>query len=396
MMDILKKSARPVPMIAFTLATVLPAAFLAIGASQGGMWLWLAFLYMAAITIVVDQVLPFGTADAPEGQEVLAADNLLVGLGAAALVLMMIATWAIAGSSSLSFIERLLMLLGTGLWLGQVAHPAAHELIHRTNKPMFHLGQAVYSAMLVGHHASAHRLVHHRHVATDQDPNSAREGETFYQYLQRAWKGSFDAGLKAENEMRARSNGGLTDPHPYLIYIGGAVLALIVAIWIAGVLGLFVWLLLSAHATVQIFLSDYVQHYGLRRAVQDGRTAPVGLEHSWNTAHWLSSATMLNAPRHSDHHANPTRPYPLLRLPAPDVAPQLPWPLPMACTMALFPTTWKARMEPLLARWRTLHGNATVPPETAPDSPAPAATMAADTAADTSPAAGNHDDVTPT
>lgn len=384
MLEILKKSSRPVPMVAFTLASVLPAAFLAIGAAQGGFWLWAAVLYMAVFTVALDQVLPFRTADAPEGQEILSADNLLVGLGAAALVLMLIATWAIAGgSSSLSFIDRLLMLVGTGLWLGQVAHPAAHELIHRTNKPMFHLGEAVYSAMLIGHHASAHRLVHHRHVASDEDPNSAREGESFYSYVQRAWKGSFAAGLKAENEMRARSaGGGLTDPHPYILYIGGAVLALILAMWIAGFFGLVVWLLLAAHAQVQIFLSDYVQHYGLRRGADaGGRVAPVGLEHSWNSAHWLTSAMSLNAPRHSDHHMNPARPYPLLRLP--ETAPLLPWPLPVACTLALFPTTWKQRMQPQLDRWRAAQGAQRAAPEVLPPEEPEA------------PGPTDHDEVTP-
>lgn len=383
-----KKSARPVPMVAFTLASVVPAAFLALGAAQGGFFLWFAFLYMAALTILIDQVLPFGAADAPEGAEVLSADNLLVGLGAAALVLMMITTWAVAGGSSLNFLERLVMLVTAGLWLGQIAHPAAHELIHRTNKPMFHLGQAVYSALLIGHHASAHRLVHHRHVATDEDPNTAREGETFYQYVQRAWKGSFDAALKAETEMRSHASGP-KGVHPFLIYIGGGALALIVSMWIAGALGLLVWLLLAAHAQVQIFLSDYVQHYGLRRSVQDGRAAPVGMEHSWNTPHWLSSAMMLNAPRHSDHHLNPSRPYPLLRLPAPEIAPQLPWPLPMACTMALFPDYWKRMMQPQLARWQSQHGGAAAQ--------ARAQSAAADDAGDGDlpPGGAGHDPVTP-
>ena len=30
----------------------------------------------------------------------------------------------------------------------------------------------------------------------------------------------------------------------------------------------------------------------------------------------------------------------------------LPWPLPLACTLALFPKLWKRRIAPHLARWR--------------------------------------------
>ena len=351
MLEMLKKSGRPVPMAAFVAASVLPVAFLALGASAGGFWLWFAFLYMAVLSVAIDYVLPFGSEDW-EGKEPLSADNLLVGIGAAALVILPIATWAVAGGSSLGFFERLIMLITTGFWLGQVAHPAAHELIHRTSKPLFHLGQAVYTAMLFGHHTSAHRLVHHKYAASAQDPNSAREGEMFHHFAQRAWKGSFDAGLKAESEMRARASGS-QGVHPYLIYVGGAVVAIILAYALAGVLGVLVWLIMAAHAQAQILVADYVQHYGLRRTtLADGTLEPMGPQHSWNTEHWFTSAMMLNAPRHSDHHMNPTRPYPMLRLPARDEAPRLPWPMPMACAMAFHPRIWKENITPYLAKWR--------------------------------------------
>jgi alkane 1-monooxygenase len=61
---------------------------------------------------------------------------------------------------------------------------------------------------------------------------------------------------------------------------------------------------------------------------------------------------MLNAPRHSDHHAHPQRPYPALRLPTETDAPQLPWPLPMACMIALCPPLWKRAIRPSLNKWR--------------------------------------------
>ena len=61
---------------------------------------------------------------------------------------------------------------------------------------------------------------------------------------------------------------------------------------------------------------------------------------------------MLNAPRHSDHHSHPARPYPALRLGEPDEAPRLPWPLPVACTLALFPPLWKRAIRPTLRRWQ--------------------------------------------
>jgi len=99
-------------------------------------------------------------------------------------------------------------------------------------------------------------------------------------------------------------------------------------------------------------MSDYVQHYGLRRTVgPDGRPEPVGPRHSWNAPHWFTSALMLNAPRHSDHHAHPSRPYPELTLPAPDTAPTLPHSLPVMACLALWPSQWRRVMDPRARLW---------------------------------------------
>jgi alkane 1-monooxygenase len=201
-------------------------------------------------------------------------------------------------------------MLGAGLWFGQVSNPMAHELIHRSNRVRYGLGVAVYTSLLFGHHSSAHRLVHHRHAASAADPNSARAGEGFYRFFLRAWGGSFLRGWAEENALRARSKAGRW-LHPYAVYLGGAALALMVAASFAGGWGLVVWVALALHAQLQLMLSDYVQHYGLTRATRDdGRLEPVAARHSWNAPQWFSSAMMLNAPRHSDHHAHPARPFP--------------------------------------------------------------------------------------
>ncbi len=180
------------------------------------------------------------------------------------------ATWAVAGPSGLSGGQRVLMALGCGFWLGQVAHPAAHELIHRGHRGLFNMGRAFYAAVLFGQHASAHRLVHHRHVGTDDDPNSAPEGMGFYRFAARAWWGSFILGWAAEDWLRERRNGP-QGPHPYSLYLAGGALALALAVAIAGLPGLLVWAALAFHVQVQILVSDYVQHYGCAaRAWQTG------------------------------------------------------------------------------------------------------------------------------
>ncbi|MGQ0566144.1 MAG: alkane 1-monooxygenase [Gemmobacter sp.] len=329
----------------FAVAALAPLPLIGLGLLGGG-WVVVGLIYMTVFTAILDQAIAWAAPDAPEGAEFPAADALLVALGLAHLAAMPVAVWAIAGDSGLGRWERIALFAGFGLWLGQVSNPAAHELIHRGHRGLFRLGAAVYATLLFGHHASAHRLVHHRHAASRQDPNTARRGEGFYRFFLRAWVGSFRAGWLAERDRHR----GL---HPYAGYLAGSTLGLSAGGLVAGWAGVAVWALLALHAQSQLLLSDYVQHYGLMRArLPDGRLEPVGDRHSWNAPHWFSAALMLNAPRHSDHHAHPARPYPALRLPAADRAPRLPYALPVCCLIALAPPLWRRMIHPHLAPWR--------------------------------------------
>lgn len=332
-------------MVLFAAATLAPVALLALGL-QGGAWAWAGLLYMTALAALMDRILPLVTPAAPEGAEFPAAEALLVTLGLVHLGLLPAAVWAAAGDSRLGVGARVALALGAGLWIGQVAVPAAHELIHRGDRGRFVLGAAVYASILFGHHASAHRLVHHRHVATRDDPNTARPGEGFWRFFLRAWAGSFRAGLRAERALRG--HGG-----PYAGYLLGSAFGLAGGYALAGLPGVAVWGGVALHAVSQILLSDYVQHYGLvRRPRPDGKPEPVGDRHSWNAPHRFTGRMMLSAPRHSDHHAHPARPFPALRLPAATDAPRLPHALPVCCVVALVPPLWRRMMAPHLAPWR--------------------------------------------
>ncbi len=324
---------------AFALATLTPAALLALGAFWGGPVLWAAPVAVGALWVVMDRLPgPSQSGEFPAG------DGLLALLGLLQLLLLPLAVWAL--STRLHGADWLIGLIGFGLFFGQVGNPAAHELIHRADRRLMRLGVAVYIAFLFGHHTSAHRLVHHSHVATPHDPNSARRGLGFWRFLPRAWIGSFRAGYAAEEALRLRAAGRRLNPYP--LYVGGALVLMLGALVSFGPRGLAIYLLLAAHTQSQLLVSDYVQHYGLRRArLPDGRFEPVGPAHSWNATGWYSAAVTLNAPRHSDHHAHPSRPYPQLQLPPGSAL--LPAPLPAMALLALVPPLWRRVMDPRLA-----------------------------------------------
>ena len=335
-------------MTRFYIATLSPVVLIALACLAGGVWPVLALAYMTVFVPLADRLGP--EALPPVAGAVRAANSLSVLLALAHLALLPLGVWAIAGAPWLGGAGRLLTGMALALFLGQVSHPNAHELIHRGARVLRRLGVAVYVTLLFGHHASAHPKVHHIHVATDRDPNSARLGESLYPFLLRAWIGSFRAGWQAETAARARraTPGGW---HPYWTYITGALASLAVAGLLAGWAGIGVYLALCLYAQLQLLLADYVQHYGLRRRIgPDGRAEPAGPQHSWNAPQWYSSALMLNAPRHSDHHLHPGRPYPELRL-EPERMPVLPRSMPVMAVVALLPPVWHRMMAPRLRKW---------------------------------------------
>ncbi|MFL4471901.1 alkane 1-monooxygenase [Tateyamaria armeniaca] len=329
-----------VRLLPFAVATLTPAALLLVAFVHGGLWAGSA---IAAITVLVFGLDKIGRM-APTGEGDGHALSLL--LGVVHFVLLGAAAWAMNGP--LPLLDKVLIVIGCGLYFGQISNSNAHELIHRPERWAFRLGAANYASLLFGHHTSAHRLVHHVHAATPKDPATARRGEGFWTYLPRTWAGSFRAGLRAERQR----HGGRRWPAPYLAYVTGAVLTLLAAYALgemAGVIGL---IAIAVYAQTQLMLSDYVQHYGLERAVRsDGRREPMGPQHSWNAPHWYSSAMMLNAPRHSAHHTQPAQAFPRLDLDA-QTMPMLPQSLPVMAVIALVPPIWRRIMDKRVAAWR--------------------------------------------
>lgn len=333
-------------MIRFLTATLLPAALLVCGALWGGAWALLALVSITVFTAAMDRLT--GEIAAPVAGHALAVP-LPVALGVVHFALWPLAIVSLGRGWPGGVVDQGLMFLAFGVYFGQISNSVAHELVHATRRGRARLGAAVYTSLLHGHHASAHRLVHHVHAATERDPNTARLGEGFWEYLPRAAFGEFFEGWRAENRRRARLARGI---HPYTGYVAGAIAALAMALWLAGWAGFWWAVALAAYAQMQLFLSDYVQHYGLlRKTDAAGRVEPVGPRHAWNAPHWYSAAMMLNAPRHSDHHMRPGRDFAALELDA-GAMPMLPSSIPVMATLALVPPLWRRVMDRRVARWQ--------------------------------------------
>jgi alkane 1-monooxygenase len=331
------------PVIArYALVTLVPALLIALGATIWGPAGLLALIWLTVVAAGMDHVLEPPALD--DHDHAPWADRLSLALGLIHVVLLALVLTGL-GNPALGVGQTLALLLATASFFGQVSHPNAHELIHRRSPLLRAVGAAVYTSVGFGHHVSAHRLVHHRFVGTEQDPNTPLPGESFWTYLPRAWRGSFEAGLTCEIEkLERRGLSGQSARNPYVIWVGGAALSLILSIWLGGIGGGLSLIVLGALFGGQVLLSDYIQHYGLQRLeMPNGRVEPVAPHHSWNAPRGFSSYLMMNAPAHSEHHMHPDRPYD--RLDPQAEVPTLPWSLPVMAMLATVPSVWHRIMD---------------------------------------------------
>ncbi|MFK7870979.1 MAG: alkane 1-monooxygenase [Roseobacter sp.] len=343
-------------MIWYTIASLTPAVLLSLACIWGGVFPLLAVLSITVVVFFLDKL----THSIPPTDA--SGRMLSLLLAAVHFPLLALGVWSLGTGAGLDLIDKLLIFTGLGLYFGQVSNSNAHELIHASARLPRRLGGLIYVSLLHGHHVSAHLRVHHVHAATDADPNSARAGEGFWRYALRVLRGEFTAGRDAETRHRARARGP-KPPHPYIGYIAGGLITLVVALLLAGFKGLIAYLALALYAQLQLLLSDYVQHYGLRRRLlATGKPEPVGPQHSWNAPKWYSSAMMLNAPRHSDHHMRPARAFPALEV-TPETMPILPHSLPVMAVLALFPPLWRRVMDRRVARWQKTAEPTGTPPD---------------------------------
>ena len=100
-------------------------------------------------------------------------------------------------------------------------------------------------------------------------------------------------------------------------------------------------------------VSNYIQHYGLRRIrLPGGRYETVKARHAWSADYRFSNWLHYNMQRHADHHAATNRRYPLLQYHGTDASPQLPGSYAQVGSLALSPKRWFAAMDPLVDRVR--------------------------------------------
>lgn len=250
-------------------------------------------------------------------------------------------TW-VAGD--LSLVGRIGMILTMGLVTG-IGINTAHELGHKSNKLERRLSKIALAPTAYGHFYVEHNRGHHSRVATPEDPASARLGESFWRFLPRTVAGSLGSAWHLERGRLQRQGRRVWSQRNNVLNAWMLTVILFGALAVTLGPSVLVFLLLQAAYGVSLLEAvNYLEHYGLcRQRLDTGRYERVRPEHSWNSNNVVTNVALFHLQRHSDHHANPTRRYQVLR--HFDEAPELPSGYAALVGLVLFPPLWRRVMD---------------------------------------------------
>jgi len=267
--------------------------------------------------------------------------------------LMIPAQMAVIFTGGQYFIEHDLtsgQLIGLSILIGVVTATlgitTGHELVHKTTKLEQILGGILYSTVCYGGFKVEHVRGHHVNVSTEKDPSSAEYNQTLYHFLPRAMRHNTLAAFRLEaSRLKAKGLSAWHYRNELLYWYGLSVVWFSICCVLWGLQGGVYFLLQAFAAAVVLETINYVEHYGLRRKLQEeGGFEKVMPHHSWNNDYLLSNLLLFQLQRHADHHYRAAKRYQVLINHA--ALPQLPLGYPIMLLMAFVPPLWFWVMNP--------------------------------------------------
>lgn len=254
-------------------------------------------------------------------------------------------------SGTNTLLETIGIVLSMGMACGILGINAAHELGHRSTGYEQTMSKMLLLTSLYMHFFIEHNRGHHRHVSTDEDPASARRGEWVYTFYFRTIIGSWLSAWKLEKERLGKKGYSFWSIHNEMLRFQLFQIALLVAIAVIFDVRTMLFFMLAAFIGILLLETvNYIEHYGLRRQMVNGKYERTMPSHSWNSNHPLGRLMLLELSRHSDHHYQASRKYQILR--HFDDSPQMPTGYPGMIILSLFPPLWFYVMDRQIHRYQ--------------------------------------------
>lgn len=329
--------------LTYMAAYLVPISAL-LGIAWLGIWTWATFVLTFVILPILELFTPKSTQNFPAEQEEKRSKRFIFNglLYLNAPLLFGVVGWYLWTIThiDLPFWQMAGLTFSSGIVAGANGINVAHELGHRARKSEQWLAQIMLIPSLYQHFFIEHNRGHHKNIATDADPASARLGEHVFGFWVRSIVGGWRSAWALERE-RLLKNGqsAFTWENAMWRYMvmQGAWLVFVGCFF--GLLGLWAAFSVALVGVLLLETVNYIEHYGLRRKIlPSGIPEPVSPRHSWNSNHELGRIFLYELTRHSDHHYKSTRKYQVLR--HLDESPQMPFGYPTSMVLALFPPLW--------------------------------------------------------
>ncbi len=230
--------------------------------------------------------------------------------------------------------------ISMGMLCGVFGINVAHELGHRVNKVEQALAKLLLLTSQYIHFFIEHNKGHHKNVATQDDPSSARYNESVFAFYPRTiFNGYLSAWKIANTDQKKKGRVTFNFRNEML---QAQILQLLLLLLIFFVFGWKIMLFYLGAAFIGIMMLEnvnYIEHYGLsRNKSASGQYERAMPHHSWNSNHILGRLMLFELSRHSDHHYLASRKYQILR--HHDHAPQMPTGYPGMMLLAHIPPVW--------------------------------------------------------
>ncbi len=337
----------------YLIAYIAPLAAL-VGIYLGGLFTFGAFLVGFAIIPIFELFLSPKVENHVQEQEESRTQNtffdVLLFLNLPLYFCILIYFFYAVSTRSYSFMEYLGLTLSIGTIVGTIGINVAHELGHRKTRAEQLMALSLLMTALYMQFYIEHNKGHHKNVATDEDPSSARLNETIYAFWMRsisqAWLGAWHIESK---ELTVGGKSFWTLSNKMIQYTCIQILYLISVYMFFGSTALLFAVFVAFIGILLLESVNYIEHYGLRRNKSaSGHYEPVREIHSWNSDHQLGRIFLYELTRHSDHHYKSTRKYQILR--HFDESPQLPYGYPGSIVLSLISPLWFSIMNKEVAK----------------------------------------------
>ena len=236
----------------------------------------------------------------------------------------------------------------------QAVFVVGHEMIHRRTTWERRVGEFLLASVSYPQYATEHVYIHHALVGTPYDVGSAPKGESFWKYFPKEVASNLVHSWEVAGERLARRRLPVWHyENPFWRYGIGVAFWCGLVYWMGGIWAVPVFIFLGLSCVFSMKMSNYFQHYGLRRVrLDNGRWEKAMPRHSWSADWKFSNWMFFNMQRHADHHAVASRQYPLLQVSGLDESPELPGTYADMMNIVLRPKRWFEKMDPLVDQWR--------------------------------------------